>query len=269
MPEMTPPQDYSPSRIKYRLERIWLTPLYRSLLRTGVPIAIVVGLTVNHFLKDETQVQLAQSINNAWTMVEDRPEFAVKLMRITGATGTVAEDVRAAVLVEFPQSSMRLDLPSLKSQIEAVDSVMSADLFLRGGVLEVEVTERRPALIWRRHGHLELVDATGARAGIVENRAEHKDLPLILGEAAGEHAAEALDLIQAARPVAARLRGLRRMGERRWDVMLDRGQVIQLPSQNPKAALERVMALHIARDVLSRDVQVVDVRDGRVFQDLA
>ena len=53
------------------------------------------------------------------------------------------------------------------------------------------------------------------------------------------------------------------MGERRWDVMLDRQQIIQLPVKDPVPALERVIALHSARDVLGRDVTVVDMRDGR------
>ena len=74
---------------------------------------------------------------------------------------------------------------------------------------------------------------------------------------------EALEILAAAKPIADRVRGLRRMGERRWDVMLDRQQIIQLPVKDPVPALERVIALHSARDVLGRDVTVVDMRDGR------
>lgn len=255
--------DYSPSRIKYRLERIWLTPLYKSLLRTGVPLLVVVGIAANHFSKEETQLQLAQSITNARMMIEDRPEFAVKLMEIQGASTVVSEQVREAVPMEFPVSSMRLDLVALKERIEAVDAVKRADVYLRNGVLDIQISERKPALVWRGATHLELVDPVGERAGVLISREGYHGLPLILGKGAQEYTEEALEILAAAKPIADRVRGLRRMGERRWDVMLDRQQVIQLPVLDPVPALERVIALHSARDVLGRDVTVVDMRDGR------
>lgn len=255
--------DYSPSRIKYRLERIWLTPMYKSLIRTGVPLLLVVGITANYFAQEQTQLQLAQSITNAKSMIEDRPEFAVKLMQVKGASTVVSEQVREAVPMEFPVSSMRLDLAALKTRIESVDAVKSADVYLRDGILEVQVNERAPALVWRGPTHLELVDPVGERAGILVSREGYHGLPLIIGDGAQNEAEEALEILAAAKPIADRVRGLRRMGERRWDVMLDRQQIIQLPVKDPVPALERVIALHSARDVLGRDVTVVDMRDGR------
>lgn len=257
------PRDYSPSRIKYRWERIWLTPLYRSLIRTGLPMAIVIGIVAHHFSKPEVQQQLATSVQDAWTMVENRPEFSVDLMRIDGGSQAVAQQVREAVPMTFPQSSLRLDLPSLKERIEAVDAVRSADLFLRGHVLEIEISERVPELIWRGQGRLELVDANGESAGVVSSRDDYMKLPLLLGAGAQAAAPEALELLASSGPLRDRVRALRRMGERRWDVLLDRDQVIQLPVHGAVAALERVIALHRARDLLGRDVTIVDMRDGR------
>jgi len=72
--------------------------------------------------------------------------------------------------------------------------------------------------------------------------------------------AEALAVFSAAEPVAHRLRGLTRQGGRRWDVVLDQDQIIQLPEQKPVAALERMLALQEARDILGRDVALIDLR---------
>ena len=36
-PLRRPPRDPAPSRTAYRIQRLWLTPLFRSLLRTGLP----------------------------------------------------------------------------------------------------------------------------------------------------------------------------------------------------------------------------------------
>ena len=52
------------------------------------------------------------------------------------------------------------------------------------------------------------------------------------------------------------------MGERRWDVVLDRGQRILLPVDHPVRALERVIVLDQGSELLERDVVAVDMRLG-------
>jgi cell division protein FtsQ len=87
-------------------------------------------------------------------------------------------------------------------------------------------------------------------------------LPLIAGEGANEHVDEAMELIRTAEPLGKRLRGVVRMGARRWDVVLDRDQRILLPATGAVTALEYVIALEGAQDVLSRDVARIDMRLG-------
>jgi cell division protein FtsQ len=50
------------------------------------------------------------------------------------------------------------------------------------------------------------------------------------------------------------------MGERRWDVVLDRDQRILLPERDPVRALERVLVLNDVQDMLERDLVAVDMR---------
>ena len=52
------------------------------------------------------------------------------------------------------------------------------------------------------------------------------------------------------------------MGERRWDVVLDRDQRIMLPETGSVEALEQVIALDQAQDLLARDISVVDMRNA-------
>ena len=80
------------------------------------------------------------------------------------------------------------------------------------------------------------------------------------GDGADAHVPEAVALIRAAAPLASRLRGLERMGERRWDVVLDRNQRIMLPEKGAVHALERAIALDQAVDMLGRDIAAVDLR---------
>jgi cell division protein FtsQ len=127
-------------------------------------------------------------------------------------------------------------------------------------VLQVVITERVPVAVWRTDAGLTLVDDTGHRvAGLVARR-DRADLPLIAGEGADLATPEALDLIAAAGPLGPRIRGFVRVGERRWDIVLDREQRVLLPEKNPVQALERLLALDHVQDIMNRDILTVDLR---------
>ena len=93
------------------------------------------------------------------------------------------------------------------------------------------------------------------------SRVSRPDLPLVAGLGADAAIPEALQLFDVARPIRKRLRGFVRVGDRRWDVVLDRGQTIKLPEAEPVTALNKVVELNVAQDLLERDVSVVDFRN--------
>ena len=253
--------DPAPSRWAWRMQRLMLTPTFRFGLRVGLPfsLALVAGMI---YLSDEARRgQLIEVYANARSSIEQRAEFMVKLMAIDGAGDRLAAQVRAAVPVEFPISSFDLDLAALRDTVTLLPGVKQASLRIKpGGLLQVSVEPRVPVAIWRNEDGLVLVDVDGSPIGKIENRADRTDLPLLVGEAANTRVPEALELFRTATPINARLRGLVRMGARRWDVVLDRDQRIMLPETQPVQALERVIALENAQEVLSRDVARVDMR---------
>ena len=132
-----------------------------------------------------------------------------------------------------------------------------------GGTLAIEVEQRQPVAIWRHIDGLRLLDAEGVMTGMIAARGDRPELPILAGDGAREATAEAMALLAAASPLAPRLRGLVRMGERRWDLVLDREQRILLPEEAPVAALERLIALDEAQPMLERDVAVVDLRNAQ------
>ena len=254
-------RDPAPSRWAYRMQRLWLTPLFRVLFRIGLPafvLAMVTGLTL---ASAERRAAISGSIAEIQTQFQNRPEFIVGLISVEGASPDLADAVRARLNLTLPLSSFDIDLDAARNRIGALDAVASADLMVRsGGVLQVTITERVPVVLWRHDGALEMLDATGHRVASLTARADRADLPLIAGEGADAATPEALALLAAAGPIQARLRGLVRAGDRRWDLVLDRNQRILLPANNPVAALERMMALDLANDLLGRDVLAVDLR---------
>ena len=255
-------RDPAPSRLKYRLERMWLRPIWRRLVRLGLPVFLV-AMTAGIWLSDEDRrATLTDGIDGMVRKVQSREEFMVKTMTIEGATPVVENALRAMLPVDLPASSFDLDLTALRLQVMRLDAVESIDLRIKpGGVLAASVKERVPALLWRHGRGIEILDAGGHRGASVTSREVRADLPLIAGEGADLAAAEALALIDAAGPILPRVRRLVRRGERRWDVVLDHGQRIMLPAEGAVIALEVAVTLHGNEDLLGRDIDVVDLRD--------
>lgn len=256
------PRDPAPSRVSYRLQRLWLTPLFRSLIRTGLPaLAVTAGLGL--YLADEdTQETIQIAVSDLRRSIAERPEFTVKLMAIDGASESLSEDIREVLSLDFPVSSFDLELDEMQRRIAGLDAVARADLRIRqGGILQIEIAERVPAVVWRAEDALELLDAEGRRVAPLASRLDRPDLPLIAGHGAEEAVPEALRILAAAETLTDRVRGLVRVGARRWDLVLTRDQRILLPEDNPVRALEQVIALDDAQDLLARDVAAVDMRN--------
>ena len=255
-------RDPAPSRLAFRLQRLWLTPFVRSVTRIGVPVFVVV-LGLGLWLGDQgRRADIVAKYEDIKTQIQNRPEFRVSLLKIEGAGPEVDEAIRAMLPVRLPASSFDIDLADYRETITRLDAVADAALVIRpGGTLQVTVTERTPAILWRTPTGIEMLDPEGHRVATLIDRAARPDLPLIAGEGANDAVPEALSVLRAAQPILNRARGLVRVGERRWDLVLDRDQRIMLPAEDPVRAVERLIALDTAEDLLDRDFTHLDLRN--------
>lgn len=256
------PRDPAPSRAAYKMSRLWLTPSFRFAMRKLAPMAALVAVVGFWAANEDNRQIIADQYATMKTELQNRPEFMVKMMAVDGASPDLAADIREVAPVDFPISSFDLDLNGMLNQIESLDAVAGVGLRVRaGGILQVDITERVPSVVWRGPQGLELLDVDGHRVSALASRLDRPDLPLIAGEGAEREVAQALGLLKAAEPLMERLRGIVRVGERRWDIILDNDQKIMLPEANPFAALAQVIALDQAQDLLVRDVRTVDMRN--------
>ncbi len=253
--------DPAPSRWAYRFQRLMLTPVFRTLLRVGVPFALCLVATLFYLSADGRRDAIRLAIADIRAEIFNRPEFTVRLMAVDGASDGLSADIREIVPYDFPVSSFDLDLETIRQDVAGLAAVRAASVRIRnGGVLQVDIVERHPAVLWRSGEGLHLVDIEGVVLDDVTHRGAHPDLPLLAGRGADRHVREAMEIFAATGPLTPRLRGLVRRGERRWDVVLDRGQIILLPEIGPIQALERVIALSDAQDMMARDLVAVDMR---------
>ncbi len=262
-PVTEPRVDPAPSRLNYRMQRLLLTPLFRLVLRVGVPFMVGFGGLTLWFSDEERRDAFNLFVADLRAEIEQRPEFMVKIMAIDGASVSVSEDIREILHLDFPTSSFDLNLDEMRETVVELDAVETARMRIRqGGVLQIDVVERTPVVLWRSIQGLELLDATGVHVRMVEQRGAFPELPIVAGEGADQAIPEAMKLFAATGPLIGRVRGLERIGERRWDVVLDRDQRILLPETGAVQALRRVVAMDqvIDMQILARDVVSVDLR---------
>ncbi|MBT8431841.1 MAG: cell division protein FtsQ/DivIB, partial [Altererythrobacter sp.] len=230
----------------------------------GLPVLIIASIGAFWASDADRRQEMTDRVAEVRRQIQERPEFMVHMMAVEDVSEAVSADIRSLLAIDFPLSSFDLDLDAIRGQVETLDAVASAAVQIRGGgVLSINVTERVPAAVWRGPEGLMLVDGDGHRVSSLGTRTDRSDLPLLVGEGASVSVPEALTLIALAEPISPRLRGLLRVGERRWDLVLDRDQRIQLPEDNPSTALKKVIALDRAQDLLARDIAAVDFRNPR------
>ena len=255
------PRDPAPSRWGYRFQRWMLTPGLRRLILVGLPVLALGGALAGWAAQESNRQMVTEAIAKARMEFLSREEFMVRVMAVDGADDGLSRQIRTILPVEFPISSFDLDLEAMRTKVDALAPVADAAIRVRpGGVLQVTVEQREPVAVFRGAEGLRLIDAEGVLTAPLAARADRADLPLITGDGARAALAEGLRLYDVAGPVRHRMRAVVRMGERRWDVVLDRGQRILLPTRTPIRAFERVIALDQAQDLLGRDVSVVDMR---------
>lgn len=250
------------SKATFRWQREWgkrarkFAVLYLPLLLVAL---VIWRLSADEVLQQAIRTEVDKVIDTA---MQD-PELAVRRVDVSGGSDEMNQTLSRKLVSLIGASSMSLRVASVREEIEAIGAIRSARVALSpNGVLKVSVRERRPAALWRNdEAALQVVDRDGIQISTAENRASHPDLVLLLGEGAPDHVREALSIMRSAPDLRPRLRALVRVGERRWDMVLDRNLRILLPEDRASEAAARVMALHLGEDqLLDRDLKAIDMR---------
>ena len=199
--------------------------------------------------------------------------MGLRLQRVhlQGASPEASAAIRAALPLQPGQPITGLDLDALKAAVEQVGWVREATVVrLLPDTLIVSVVEHDRMAVWQTAGQAYVVDPQGnVIPGADPGR--HPELPLIVGAGADQAAAEILPLIAQRPRLMERTEALVRVDQRRWDVRLKDGSVIQLPAIDEEAALiqldaldqrERLLDLGFARVDL-RSPEAVAIRPGR------
>lgn len=254
--------DPAPSLLRYRFQRLWLTPLFRILIRIGLPISFIFVFVFMFLSKAENLDYVRSVVNDAHVSVQSQSEYQLRTLSLEGASPLLEQDIQTKFGSLFPVSTFELNLDEMRIWIENIPSVDRAVVMVStGGLLSVKIIEVPAAFVWRDVDGLKLVSGSGDILRNIAYRADFGHLPLIAGEGAVDVLEDARSIISHANPIADLLRGLVRVGQRRWNLILLDGQTIALPENSPELALSQAIVLGQAQNLFERDISLIDFRD--------
>ena len=256
--------DPAPSLISYRLQRLWLTPVFRVVIRIGLPVFLICLFAFMFLSKAENWDYVRGILNDAQVSIQSQPEYRLDALSIEGASPLLQQDIQTKFGSLFPISAFKLNLDEMRKSIENIPSVESAVVAVSAaGLLSVKVLEIPAGFVWRNEDGLKLVSHNGKILRNIMYRVDFGNLPLIAGKGAVAVLAEAQSILVHANPILHRLRGLVRVGQRRWNLILLDGQTIALPENGPELALSQAIVLGLAQNLFKRDISVIDFRNPR------
>jgi cell division protein FtsQ len=192
--------------------------------------------------------------------------FGISEIHITGNRRTPYSQVLEVLGMEPGQSIFSADLWSAQQKLSALEWIASAEIHRRyPDAIFVTLVEKRPFALWQAppdaHGDTPIWVVERSGKLITSHDVEKfRRLPKLIGAGAPEAAADLVEAVQTHRAIAARIAAYSRVSQRRWNLILDDGVVVELPETGWQKQLDALEHLIIDNGILERDVTEIDLR---------
>jgi len=220
----------------------------------GMILAVALAVAVAWKVPQMAGTAIGEAVGNAG--------FAVKRVEIKGLKRMERLPVYAVALDQDSMAMPLVDLDYTRERLLRFGWVKEARVSRRlPDTLVVDIVERQPAAIWQHNRRLALIDSDGVVLEQVKLEAM-PDLPLVIGPAANRHAAELNQLLESASNLKPMLAGATWVGQRRWDLRFQSGEVLALPEgeEASKKALIHFARMDQQTQLLGRGFVRFDMR---------
>lgn len=192
--------------------------------------------------------------------------FVVKDIDVVGEGRIRERDVRTALGIYEGQYFFGPDLEEAQDRVKDLNWVENVVVRrLWPNRIVIEIIERDVFALWQSDGELQLIDRSGA---VIENVAteSYAGLPYFIGQNIADAGPRALGTLSNYPDLSKRFKTLRRVGDRRWDLIdPESGLVVKLPEGEIAPALNQLMDYQAQTQWLDRKIDVIDMRvAGRI-----
>ncbi len=206
------------------------------------------------------------AVGRGITAVTADAGFGISEIHITGNRRTPYRQVLEVLAMKPGQSIFSADLWSSQNRLARLEWIASAEIHRRyPDAIYVTLVEKRPFALWqppantRGEAPITVVERNG-RPITSHDVEKFRRLPKLVGAGAPAAAADLVDAVQGKRAIAARIAAYSRISNRRWNLILDDGVVVQLPETQWQKQLDALEHLIVDSAILERDVTEIDLR---------
>lgn len=192
-----------------------------------------------------------------------RAGFRVEQVEVTGLSRMDRMTVYAVALDQRSRAMPLVDLEAVRQKLLAYGWIQDAHVSRRlPDTLLVHIVERQPSAIWQDHGKLSLIADNGIWLEPVRPDAM-PDLPLVIGPGANEQEPAYQRLLDAAPALKPQVKAATWVGNRRWNLLFQSGETLELPEGDVEAsrALVRFAQIDGTRPLLGKGWLKFDMRD--------
>ncbi|WP_374468638.1 cell division protein FtsQ/DivIB [Phenylobacterium sp.] len=190
--------------------------------------------------------------------------FRLRAVHVEGASAMATQDIVAATGVYKDQPVLGLDLEGVRQSVEKVGWVKEARVVrLLPDTLVIAVVERKQLAVWQHNGRTMVIDERGQPIPEADP-GRFPTLPLVVGLGAAEMAPGILPTLAQRPRLMERMEALVRVDNRRWDLRLKDGSIVQLPAVGEEEALMQLEQLDQRSHILELGFERIDLRNPDV-----
>lgn len=162
--------------------------------------------------------------------------FEVKSVVVRGAQNIDKLKIYEKALAERNRAMPEVDLEGLRNDLLGLSWVKDARVSRQlPDTLVIDIVERQPHAVLRKADRFVLIDETGHELETISRRAAQGRL-IVSGLGAGQQIMSLSHLLEAAPALKPRVREAEWIGNRRWNLTFQTGQVLALPEGDRESA---------------------------------
>ncbi len=247
-----------------RFARRWLGPIVERRIPRGAGVVAAVLLLSASIgygtMRGGHAAAVAAELSEARDAIANAFGFRITSIALAGGRQLTREEILTAAGVTGRTSLLFLDATAARTSLKSNPWIAEATLLkLYPGRLHISVTEREAFALWQKSGKVAVIAADGT---IVEPFVSPRfaKLPMVVGAGAEIKAKDFLATVAKFPAIREQVRAAILVADRRWNLKLRNGIDVRLPEDDIETALETLGQLDRDKKLLSRDIEVVDLR---------
>jgi cell division protein FtsQ len=224
--------------------------------------ALVLAAIGYYGIKHDRLAPVLGGLQTARDQITQVAGLGISSIVISGNQHVSREEVLAIAGITGATSLLFLDAEQARDRLRRHPWIADASILkLYPRELQIGIRERAAFALWQKDGRISVIadDGTVLEPYVAPSLVQ---LPLVVGSGAQHRAKDLLGLLDRYPAIRDLVWASVLVGERRWNLRLKNGIEVRLPETNVAPALDRLAAIAREKNLLTRDITIVDLRLG-------